>query len=55
MGNAKSLDANGDTPIEPVLDDKPLSHGVSDGTLNKKSSGGMTADLKKKKYAESNR
>jgi hypothetical protein len=55
MGNAKSLEANGDTPVDPVLDEKCMSHGISDNALNKKSSSSMTADLKKKKYAESNR
>ncbi|KAI6176641.1 hypothetical protein M3Y97_00820500 [Aphelenchoides bicaudatus] len=52
MGNTKSLEANGDSTD---FDDKSLSQAVSDNALNKKSSGSMTADLKKKKYAESNR
>lgn len=57
MGNAKSLDSNGDsTPNEPTLDDK-LSQAVSDTALNKKTSSNPQsgADFKKKKYAESNR
>jgi hypothetical protein len=52
MGNNKStLDITENNYVEPSLDDR-LSQAVSDTALNKKMS---SADLKKKKYSESNR